>query len=105
MGKTHLAVALCLQGIAGGYTAYFMRANDMMDRLTRASAEGNLRRRMRPLLSPRNLVINEFGTWPYDREAVGIFFNLVAARYERDTIILTPNRGFAEWGRSSATRR
>ena len=53
---------------------------------------------MRPLLSPRILVIDEFGTWPYDREAVGIFFNLVAARYERGTIILTSNRGFAEWG-------
>ena len=62
VGKTHLAVALCLQGIASGYTAYFMRANDMMDRLTRASAEGNLRKRMRPLLSPRILVIDEFGT-------------------------------------------
>lgn len=98
VGKTHLAVALCLQGIAGGYTAYFMRANDMMERLTRASAEGNLRKRMRPLLSPRILVIDEFGTWPYDREAVGIFFNLVAARYERGSIILTSNRGFAEWG-------
>lgn len=53
---------------------------------------------MRPLLSPRILIIDEFGTWPYDREAVGIFFNLVAARYERGTIILTSNRGFAEWG-------
>ena len=53
---------------------------------------------MRPLLSPRILVIDEFGTWPYDREAVGIFVNLVAARYERGTIILTSNRGFAEWG-------
>ena len=98
VGKTHLAVALCLLGIAGGYTAYFMRANDMMERLTRASAEGNLRKRMRPLLSPKILVIDEFGTWPYDREAVGIFLGLVAARYERGTIILTSNRGFAEWG-------
>ena len=39
-----------------------------------------------------------FGIWPYDRESVTAFFSLVSARYERGSIILTSNKGFADWG-------
>ena len=44
------------------------------------------------------LHVDEFGIWPYDREAATAFFSLVSARYERGSIILTSNKGFAEWG-------
>ena len=43
-------------------------------------------------------LIDEFGIWPYDRDAATAFFSLVSARYERGSIILTSNKGFAEWG-------
>ena len=33
-----------------------------------------------------------------DREAATAFFSLVSARYERGSIILTSNKGFAQWG-------
>jgi len=36
--------------------------------------------------------------WPYDRMAATAFFTLVSARYERGSVILTSNKGFAEWG-------
>ena len=43
-------------------------------------------------------MVDEFGIWPYDREAATAFFTLVSARYERGSIILTSNKGFGEWG-------
>ena len=49
-------------------------------------------------LAPKVLIVDEFGIWPYDRESATAFFTLVSARYERDSIILTSNKGFAEWG-------
>ena len=36
--------------------------------------------------------------WAYDRESATAFFSLVSARYERGSIILTSNKGFADWG-------
>lgn len=36
--------------------------------------------------------------WPYDRLAATALFTLISARYERGSIILTSNKGFAEWG-------
>ena len=98
VGKTHLAVALALRAIGHGYGAYFVRAYDLMEDLRRAQAEQNLGRRMRVYLAPKVLVVDEFGIWPYDRDAATAFFTLVSARYERGSIILTSNKGFGEWG-------
>ena len=75
-----------------------MRAYDLMEDLRKARAEHRLDRRMRVYLAPKVLIVDEFGIWPYDRDAATAFFSLVSARYERGSIILTSNKGFAEWG-------
>ena len=53
---------------------------------------------MRVYLAPKVLIIDEFGVWPYDRMAATALFTLISARYERGSIILTSNKGFADWG-------
>ena len=98
VGKTHLAIALAKRAIDQGYGAYFVRAYDLMEDLRKARAEHNLDRRLRVYLAPKVLVVDEFGIWPYDRDAATAFFTLVSARYERGSIILTSNKGFGEWG-------
>ena len=98
VGKTHLAVTLAKKAIEWGYGAYFARAYDLMEDLRKARAEHNLDRRLRVYLAPKVLVMDEFGIWPYDREADTAFYTLVSARYERGSIILTSNKGFGEWG-------
>jgi DNA replication protein DnaC len=98
VGKTHLAVALGLQAIEHSHGVYFARAHDLMEDLRRAQAEHRLDRRLRVYLAPRVLIIDEFGVWPYDRSAATALFTLISARYERGSVILTSNKGFAEWG-------
>ena len=98
VGKTHLAVALAIMAIERGYGAYFVRAYDLMEDLRKARAEHNMDRRMRVYLAPKLLIVDEFDIWPYDRDAATAFFTLISARYERGSIILTSNKGFAEWG-------
>ena len=96
--KTDLAVALPKEAIVRAYGAYFVRAYDLMDDLRKARAKHNLYWRLRVYLSPKVLLVDEFGIWPYDRDAATAFFTLVSARYERGSIILTSNKGFGEWG-------
>ena len=98
VGKTHLTVALAIRSIENGYGAYFVRAYDLMEDLRKTRVEHNLDRRMRVYLAPKVLVVDEFGIRPYDRDSATAFFTLVSARYERESIILTPNKGFGEWG-------
>ena len=98
VGKTHLSVALGIKAIEAGYGVYFVRAHELLEDLRHAQAEHRLDRRMRVYLAPKVLIIDEFGVWPYDRAAATALFALISARYERGSIILTSNKGFAEWG-------
>ena len=89
-------MALALRATENGQGAYLVRAYDLMEDLRKARIEHNPDRRMRVYLPPRVLVVNEFGIWPYDREAATALFTLVSARYERGSIILTSNKGFEQ---------
>jgi len=98
VGKTHLAVALAEASIQAGQAAYFMTAHDLVADLGRAYREGRLDRRLRVYLAPKILVIDEMGYLPLDEMGATIFFQLVSARYERGSIILTSNKSYGDWG-------
>jgi DNA replication protein DnaC len=98
VGKTHLAVALAEASIRAGQAAYFMTAHDLVDDLGRAYREGRLDRRMKVYLAPKVLIIDEMGYLPLDELGATIFFQLVSARYERGSIILTSNKSYGDWG-------
>src|SRR5213079_3560500 len=53
---------------------------------------------MRVYLAPKVLVIDEVGYLPLDDLGATIFFQLVSARYERGSIILTSNKSYGDWG-------
>jgi DNA replication protein DnaC len=94
VGKTHLAVALAETAIQSGQGAYFITAHDLVTDLGRAYREG----RLRIYLVPKILIIDEMGYLPLDDLGATIFFQLVSARYERGSIILTSNKSYGEWG-------
>jgi IstB-like ATP binding protein len=98
VGKTHLSVALAEEAIRSGLGAYFITAHDLAADLGRAYREGRLDRRMRVYLAPKVLVIDEVGYLPLDDLGATIFFQLVSARYERGSIILTSNKSYGDWG-------
>jgi len=98
VGKTHLSVALAEAAIQAGFGAYFMTAHDLVTDLGRAYREGRLDRRMRVYLAPKVLIIDEMGYLPLDDMGATIFFQLVSARYERGSIILTSNKSYGDWG-------
>lgn len=98
VGKTHLAVALAEASIHAGQAAYFMTSHDLVDDLGRAYREGRLERRMKVYLAPRVLIVDEMGYLPLDEMGATIFFQLVSARYERGSIILTSNKSYGDWG-------
>ena len=98
VGKTHLSVALAEAAIHAGFGAYFITAHDLVHDLARAYREGRLDRRMRIYLAPKVLIIDEMGYLPLDDLGATIFFQLVSARYERGSIILTSNKSYGDWG-------
>jgi DNA replication protein DnaC len=98
VGKSHLAVALANEAIHQGVSVYFVSMSYMMEDLRKAYTENRLDKRLRVYLRPRMLVIDEVGYLPLDNIAANLFFQVVSARYERGSILLTSNKSFGEWG-------
>jgi DNA replication protein DnaC len=95
VGKTHIAVALAVETIMQGYTAYFVTMQQMVDYLSEGAE--TVSRRMSIFLRPKLLVIDEVGYLPLDRKAANWFFELVSRRYEKGSIVLTSNKSFGDW--------
>ena len=97
-GKSHLAVALGVEAVKAGRSVHFITLADLVDALARAEREGNLRQKIRFYRRFALLIVDEIGYLPVVAGGGNLFFQLVNARYERGAMILTSNRGFAEWG-------
>jgi len=97
-GKSHLAIALGVEAIRAGRSVYFSPLADIIDSLAKADREGRLRERIRYLCRAQLLIVDEIGYLTLGATAGNLLFQLVNARYERGAMILTSNRGFAEWG-------
>jgi DNA replication protein DnaC len=97
-GKSHLAIALGVEAVKAGRSVYFCTLADLLGQLARAEHEGRLHERIRFFARAALLIVDEIGYLPVVPGGGNLFFQLVAARYERGAMILTSNRGFAEWG-------
>ena len=97
-GKSHLATALGVEAVKAGRSVYFCTLADLLGQLARAERDGRLQERLRFFCRPALLIVDEIGYLPVVPGGGNLFFQLVNARYERGAMILTSNRGFAEWG-------
>jgi DNA replication protein DnaC len=97
-GKSHLATALAVEAVKAGKSVYFATLAEIIATLAKAEREGQLRERIRFLSRASLLVVDEIGYLPVTPGGGNLFFQLVNARYEKGAMILTSNRGFAEWG-------
>jgi len=97
-GKSHLATALGVEAVKAGKSVYFLPLADLISSLAKAEREGNLPERIRFYCRPALLIIDEIGYLPVVPGGGNLFFQLVNARYEKSSMILTSNRGFAQWG-------
>jgi DNA replication protein DnaC len=98
VGKTHLAIALGVKAAEAGHRVLFLTLEEVMNRLKRAQQEKRLERQLQQLTYPKVLIVDEIGYLPLERQEASLFFRLVARRYEKGSIILTSNKGFADWG-------
>ncbi|MDQ3092026.1 MAG: IS21-like element helper ATPase IstB [Actinomycetota bacterium] len=98
VGKTHLAVALGHQAVEAGYRVYYTTAADLVARTNRAAIEGRWQTTMRFWNGPQLLLIDELGYLPMPGQDASLLFQVISRRYEHGSIVLTTNRGIADWG-------
>ena len=97
-GKTHLATALAIKACHAGHRVLFATAADWVTRLAQAYHAGRFPDEIKRLGRIPLLVIDEIGYLPFEPEAANLFFQLISARYERASVIVTSNTPFCGWG-------
>jgi len=97
VGKTHLLLAIGQKACISGYTAYYMTCYEAIDSLIRAREQERLRKRLGWLKKPHVLLLDEVGYEPLTPEQAHVFFQLINARYETGSIVMTSNKPFSTW--------
>lgn len=98
VGKTHLAIALGYRAAQAGIKTRFTTAADLLLTLSAAHAQNQLKAVMhRAIAAYRLLIIDEIGYLPMSREQAHLFFQVIAARYEKGSLIVTRNLPFGQW--------
>ncbi|MFJ5995746.1 IS21-like element helper ATPase IstB [Streptomyces sp. NPDC092370] len=96
-GKTHLAIALGVRACQAGHRVLFATASEWARRLADARAAGRLDEELTALDDHPLLIVDEVGYTPFDAATAGLFFRLVAHRYERASLIVTSDRPLGRW--------
>jgi DNA replication protein DnaC len=97
-GKTHLLTALGYVACEKRYSVRYTRVVDLLNHLTTAQINGTLGKVLGAYVRPSLLLLDELGYLPIDKRGADLLFQVVAARYESGSIVLTTNRIFKDWG-------
>ena len=102
-GKTHLAIAFGLAAAQKGWKVRFTTAADLVIALEAAHRQGRMKEFLhRAVAMPKLLIIDEIGYLPFGRAQANLFFQAVARRYEKGSLILTSNLAFGSWDEAFA---
>jgi len=99
LGKTHLAIALAYTACLHDVPVLFTSAIQIVNTLSAAQSVDNLPKALNRYLRPRLLVIDELGYLPMDKRGSDLLFQVISARYERGSIVLTTNTEYKKWAR------
>ena len=97
-GKSHLLSALGYVACEKGHSVRHVRVVDMINHLTTAQINGLLGKALKSYTRPDLLLLDDLGYLPIDKRGADLLFQVIAARYETGSIVLTTNRPFREWG-------
>jgi DNA replication protein DnaC len=98
-GKSHLAAAIGLALVENGWRVLFMRTTDLVQRLQVARQELALESAIGKLDKYHLLVLDDLAYVSKDQAETSVLFELISARYERRSMLITANQPFGEWGR------
>jgi len=97
VGKTHLAVGLGVRAVELGYSVSYTTMDELIQALKRR-ADVPVSKQTRPAYMKNALVVvDELGYQSLDRRETHLFFQFIAARYVKGSLILTSNRSIRDW--------
>jgi DNA replication protein DnaC len=98
LGKTHLAAALGYALVEQGIRVKFMTSTAMVQHLQKAREALELEEALKKLDKYELLILDDIGYVKKSDSESQVLFELIAHRYERNSLLITTNQAFSEWG-------
>src|SRR5438105_3718735 len=98
VGKSHLSAALGLALVENGWRVLFARTTDLVQQLQVARRDLALESAISKLDRYDLLILDDLAYVTKDQAETSVLFELIAARYERRSMLITANQPFGEWG-------
>jgi DNA replication protein DnaC len=97
-GKTHLATAIGVAGIAAkGKRVRFYSTVDLVNELEKEKREGKAGRIALALTRLDLVILDELGYLPFSQAGGALLFHLLSKLYEHTSVVITTNLSFSEW--------
>src|ERR1700749_3494355 len=96
-GKSHLAAALGFALVENGWRVLFTRTTDLVQRLQIARRELALETAIAKLDKYHLLILDDLAYVTKDQAETSVLFELISARYERRSLLITANQPFGAW--------
>jgi DNA replication protein DnaC len=98
-GKSHLASAIGLALVENGWRVLFARTSDLVQKLQVARRELALEAAINRLDKYHLQILDDLAYVSKDQAETSVLFELISARYERRSMLITANQPFGEWGK------
>jgi DNA replication protein DnaC len=98
-GKSHLGAALGLALVENGWRVLFTRTTDLVQKLQLARRDLSLEAAIAKLDKYHLLILDDIAYVTKDQAETSVLFELISARYERRSLLITANQPFGEWGK------
>jgi DNA replication protein DnaC len=98
-GKTHLAAAIGLGLIENGWRVLFTRTTDLVQKLQIARRDLGLEAAIARLDKYHLVILDDLAYVTKDQAETSVLFELISARYERRSTLITANQPFGEWNK------
>jgi DNA replication protein DnaC len=98
-GKSHLAAALGFALVENGWRVLFTRTTVLAPRLQIARRELALEAAISKLDKYHLPILDDLAYVRKDQAETSVLFELISARYERRSLVITANQPFGEWGK------
>ncbi|MFZ0403465.1 MAG: IS21-like element helper ATPase IstB [Pseudolabrys sp.] len=97
-GKSHLAAGLGHALVENGFRVLFTRTTDLVQRLQVARQALALEAAIAKLDKYHLLILDDLAYVHKSQAETSVLFELIAARYERRSMLITANQPFKQWG-------